>query len=140
MFCSAMEKPKVAAEMPSSTVIGGMKRPRLCRRPMQIEMMRPLRTMSRTMDLFSVSGGTRGLDRTRPLHRLRRDKARRLVERLRRRHQAEILDARAQVGRAHRFHDLRVQLLERGPRGAGGREEAVPAGGFEARQRLGDRG
>jgi hypothetical protein len=49
MFCSAMEKPKVAAEMPMSMVIGRMNRPRLWRRPMQIEMMVPLRTSSRIM-------------------------------------------------------------------------------------------
>ena len=47
MFCSAIAKPKVAAEMPASSVIGRMNRPRLCRRPMQIEMMMPLRTSSR---------------------------------------------------------------------------------------------
>src|SRR5688500_16206468 len=46
MFCSAMEKPKVAAEIPTSTLIGRMNRPRLWRSPMQSEMIRPLRTMS----------------------------------------------------------------------------------------------
>src|SRR4026207_222413 len=45
MFCSAIEKPKVAAEMPRSTVIGRMNSPRIWRRPMHIEMMTPLRTM-----------------------------------------------------------------------------------------------
>src|SRR5688572_383250 len=48
-FCSAIEKPKVAAEMPASTVIGRMNRPRLWRKPMQMEMITPLRTSSRIM-------------------------------------------------------------------------------------------
>ena len=38
---------EVAAEMPASTVIGRMNRPRLWRRPMQTEMIMPLRTSSR---------------------------------------------------------------------------------------------
>ena len=46
MFCSAMAKPKVAAEMPSLSVIGRMNKPRLWRSPMQMEMMRPLSTSS----------------------------------------------------------------------------------------------
>src|SRR3954470_18827513 len=49
MFCSAIEKPKVAAEMPRSTVIGRMNRPRLWRRPMHREMITPLRTMRSSM-------------------------------------------------------------------------------------------
>src|SRR5438552_17509762 len=43
MFCSAMVKPKVAAEIPRSSVIGRMKRPRLCRSPMHSEMISPLK-------------------------------------------------------------------------------------------------
>jgi hypothetical protein len=49
MFCSAMAKPKVAAETPASSVIGRMNRPRLCLRPMQMEMIVPLRTSSRSI-------------------------------------------------------------------------------------------
>jgi hypothetical protein len=43
-----MAKPKLAAEMPRSTSIGRMKRPRLWRSPMQSEMIRPERRISRT--------------------------------------------------------------------------------------------
>ena len=50
MFCNAIEKPKAAAEIPSSTPIGCMKRPRLWRSPMQIEMIRPLSAMSSTIE------------------------------------------------------------------------------------------
>src|SRR5260221_2260600 len=46
MFCSAIEKPKVAAEIPRSSVIGRMNRPRLWRSPMHSEMIRPLRRIS----------------------------------------------------------------------------------------------
>src|SRR3989449_9735903 len=49
MFCSAIEKPKVAAEMPRSSVIGRMNRPRLWRSPMQIEMMSPLSAIRTSM-------------------------------------------------------------------------------------------
>ena len=45
----AIEKPKVAAEMPSSSVIGRMNRPRLWRSPMQMEMMSPLSAMRTSM-------------------------------------------------------------------------------------------
>ena len=54
MFCSAMAKPNVAAEMPSSSVIGRMKSPRLWRSPMQIEMTRPLATSSTSIPRRSV--------------------------------------------------------------------------------------
>jgi hypothetical protein len=47
---ATIPRPKVAAEMPKSTVIGCMKRPRLCRKPMQIEMMVPLRMSSMSME------------------------------------------------------------------------------------------
>src|SRR5215467_6121938 len=50
MFCSAMEKPNVAAEMPSSSVIGRMNRPRLWRSPMHREMIRPLRKSSQAKE------------------------------------------------------------------------------------------
>src|SRR4030081_119570 len=46
MFCSAIENPKVAAEIPRSSVIGRMNSPRLWRRPMHSEMISPLRTIS----------------------------------------------------------------------------------------------
>src|SRR5579862_4324089 len=49
MFCNAIAKPKVAAETPASMVIGRMNSPRLCRRPMQMEMIAPLSISSRIM-------------------------------------------------------------------------------------------
>jgi AcrR family transcriptional regulator len=58
MFCSAIAKPKVAAEMPASSVIGRMNRPRLCRRPMQMEMIVPLNTSSRIIARRLVMSGT----------------------------------------------------------------------------------
>src|SRR5688572_30750178 len=49
MFCSAIEKPNAAADTPASSVIGRMYRPSVWRRPMQIEMIVPLRMMSSSM-------------------------------------------------------------------------------------------
>src|SRR6267154_3049935 len=46
MFCSAIVKPKVAAEIPKSSVIGRMNRPRLWRSPMHSEMISPLKRIS----------------------------------------------------------------------------------------------
>jgi hypothetical protein len=45
-----MKSPNVEAEMPSSRVIGRMNNPRLWRKPMQSEMMSPLRTSRRSME------------------------------------------------------------------------------------------
>ncbi len=66
MFCTAIAKPKVAAEMPKSRVIGRMNSPRLWRIPMQIEMMIPLRTSRTSSERDEESrdreGGTAGSD------------------------------------------------------------------------------
>ena len=60
MFCRAIAKPKVAAEMPKSSVIGRMNSPRLWRMPMQIEMMMPLRTSRASSERDEESRGTAG--------------------------------------------------------------------------------